>query len=183
MFNIPEFGKKIRAERELRGLTLDQLQEKLNISRQTLSKWEKGQGAGPTVFDLLNMCDLFACDMGYLVGEYTERHRQTTDIVQATGLTAKAVETLRHLTQNEKDFLNVFLSARSELYFIASGFHEYLKKAKENWAIERGWISDEFDVTIQNDLDYAEFTLSNRFMKFCINQFNYWKTARDKEIK
>ena len=37
-----EVGKKIYQLRKLSGMTQEQLAEKLNISRQTLSKWENG---------------------------------------------------------------------------------------------------------------------------------------------
>ena len=39
-----ELGKKIYQLRKLSGMTQEQLAEKLNISRQTLSKWENGTG-------------------------------------------------------------------------------------------------------------------------------------------
>lgn len=37
-----ELSKKIYQLRKLAGMTQEQLAEKLNISRQTLSKWENG---------------------------------------------------------------------------------------------------------------------------------------------
>lgn len=92
--NISELGQKIKAERSSMKLSLDDFSQKVNVSRQTLARWEKGEGAGPTVFDLLEMCKVFGCDMGYLVGEYDCKTRPATDICQATGLTEKAVNEL-----------------------------------------------------------------------------------------
>lgn len=37
-----EIGKKINQLRKLSGMTQEQLAEKLNVSRQTISKWESG---------------------------------------------------------------------------------------------------------------------------------------------
>ena len=37
-----EIGNKINQLRKLSGMTQEQLAEKLNVSRQTISKWEKG---------------------------------------------------------------------------------------------------------------------------------------------
>lgn len=46
-----EIGKKLNQLRKLSGMTQEQLAEKLNVSRQTVSKWE----AGSTLPDLENM--------------------------------------------------------------------------------------------------------------------------------
>ncbi len=37
-----EIGKKIHQFRKLSGISQEQLAEKLNVSRQTISKWETG---------------------------------------------------------------------------------------------------------------------------------------------
>lgn len=37
-----DLGRKIYQLRKLSGMTQEQLAEKLNITRQTLSKWENG---------------------------------------------------------------------------------------------------------------------------------------------
>ena len=44
-----EIGKKLHQLRKLAGMTQEQLAEKLNVSRQTISKWE----AGTTMPDLV----------------------------------------------------------------------------------------------------------------------------------
>ncbi|ALS25852.1 Xre family transcriptional regulator [Paenibacillus sp. 32O-W] len=36
------FGEKLKAERTKKGWTQDELAEKLFVSRQSVSKWEKG---------------------------------------------------------------------------------------------------------------------------------------------
>ena len=43
-----ELSKKIYQLRKLAGMTQEQLAEKLNISRQTLSKWENGTSVPET---------------------------------------------------------------------------------------------------------------------------------------
>ena len=36
-------GEKIRKIRKMSGMTQEELAEKMNVSRQTISKWEKGR--------------------------------------------------------------------------------------------------------------------------------------------
>ena len=112
MLNIEEFGNRIKIERKRHKLTLEKEEAILNISRQPLANGEKGKGNGPQTFDLLRMCELFGCDFGYLVGEYSERTRQATDIVAATGLDSKAVE---QLCSAQKDRYWFVIQALNEL--------------------------------------------------------------------
>lgn len=92
MYNKKEMGEIIKAERKrlLDPLkTLEGLAPAIHVSRQTLSRWESGEG-NITVNDLLNMCEVFGCDFGYLIGEYECRTRQQTDICAETCLSPKA---------------------------------------------------------------------------------------------
>lgn len=96
MDNIKIIGERIKNERnrENHKLTLDELAAKINVTRQTISKWEQGKGGGPTVWDLQRMCDIFDCDYGYLIGDYECRTRIATDISDETGLSDQAVTNL-----------------------------------------------------------------------------------------
>ena len=40
-----QIGNKINQLRKLSGMTQEQLAEKLNVSRQTISKWESGSSS------------------------------------------------------------------------------------------------------------------------------------------
>ena len=56
---------KIRKEK---GYTQEKLAESLNISRDKLSRWENGSRT-PDLNELLKICDIFECDLDYLVGK------------------------------------------------------------------------------------------------------------------
>lgn len=103
IYNQSDLGKKINDERENLGDSLATFAQKINISRQTLARWEKGEGVGPSVTDLLRMCEVFHCDFGYLVGEYACRTREATDIQEATGLSEKAINRLELLRLLDDD--------------------------------------------------------------------------------
>lgn len=93
---VKTIGERIKAERTREGcsITLDTLADKIGVTRQTISKWEKGEGTGPTVWDLVRLCEFFGCDYGYLIGDYACRTRIATDIREETGLSELAVTNL-----------------------------------------------------------------------------------------
>lgn len=97
IYNFIEIGKRIKTERIRLGLNQQELADSLNLAaRQTIAKWEKGT-IMPQLQDMLNMCNLFRCELGYLLGEYTCRNRINTDISNETGLTEKSIQTLHDL--------------------------------------------------------------------------------------
>lgn len=60
------FSDNLQFLRKNRGITQEQLAEKLEVSRQSVSKWESG-AAYPETEKLLTMCDMFGCDMDTLM--------------------------------------------------------------------------------------------------------------------
>lgn len=53
-----QIGRRIQELRKLTGMTQEQLAEKINISRQTLSKWETG-ATMPDVESIVRLCEIF----------------------------------------------------------------------------------------------------------------------------
>ena len=84
-------GDRIRKERKALNLTQDEFKERIHISaRQTIARWENGK-ALPTLEDFIIMCELFRCDIGYLLCEHDEKTRTATDIRKETGLSETAI--------------------------------------------------------------------------------------------
>lgn len=67
-----ELSKKIYQLRKLAGMTQEQLAEKLNISRQTLSKWENGTSV-PDVEAVVRLSALFNTSLEELLLEEENR--------------------------------------------------------------------------------------------------------------
>lgn len=63
-----ELGEKICRLRKLSGMTQEQLAEKLNIARQTLSKWENGTSV-PDVESVVRLSSLFHTSLDELLLE------------------------------------------------------------------------------------------------------------------
>lgn len=61
-----DFGENLQYYRKQRELTQEQLAEKLDVSRQTVSKWESGTSY-PEMEKILQLCDLFSCNMDTLM--------------------------------------------------------------------------------------------------------------------
>lgn len=61
-------SKNIQMLRRQRRVTQEQLAEQMNVSRQTISKWESGEMI-PELQKLIELCELFSCKLDELVRE------------------------------------------------------------------------------------------------------------------
>ena len=65
-------GERIAEERKKKGMTQEDMAEKLNLSRQAISKWESGSSF-PDTENLLKLSFLFSVSVDYLLkGEMVE---------------------------------------------------------------------------------------------------------------
>ena len=104
-YSAKTVGERIKQARKEAGLSQIKLiallrseQYNAGVSRTTLVAIESGE-VGKTLDNvslrtLCAMCDLFDCDMGYLLGEYEEKHRVAAEVCDATGLSETAVQRL-----------------------------------------------------------------------------------------
>lgn len=60
------FSEKLQLIRKNKGLTQEELAEKLSVSRQAVAKWESGQ-VYPEITNLIQISDLFNVTVDYLV--------------------------------------------------------------------------------------------------------------------
>ena len=61
-------GKNLQILRKITNMTQEELAEKLNISRQTISKWELGTIL-PEIEKLVELCEIFNCSVDQLLRE------------------------------------------------------------------------------------------------------------------
>ena len=57
--------QKISDLRKKNGWSQEELSEKMNVSRQSVSKWESGQ-ATPDLDKILQLCDIYGVTTDYL---------------------------------------------------------------------------------------------------------------------
>ena len=69
-----DIGNKIKLLRQKIGATQEQLGEKIGVSAQSISKWEKGDSL-PDIEVLYNICNLYGVTLDYLTheGNYSEK--------------------------------------------------------------------------------------------------------------
>lgn len=63
-----DLGEKIRDQRKKAGLSQEQLAEKLNVSRQAITKWETNKGI-PDISNLIALSDEFGLSLDELIKE------------------------------------------------------------------------------------------------------------------
>ena len=63
-----KFGDNLKKIRIMKKLSQEDLAEKVNVSRQSVSKWETGD-AYPTMNNLLELCKIFHCKINDLVND------------------------------------------------------------------------------------------------------------------
>ncbi len=63
-----KFGDNLKNLRKSKKLSQEQLAEKVNVSRQSVSKWENGE-AYPEMNNILELCKIFKCHINDLVND------------------------------------------------------------------------------------------------------------------
>ena len=94
-----KIGKRIESERKNYHFSAQELSEKIGISRQTLRKWETGEGVEIPLGVLVSLCNIFDCEMGYLLCEdgYEMKTRTVTDIHAHTGLSRESIDKIQKI--------------------------------------------------------------------------------------
>lgn len=110
-------GSRIKEERQRMGLKPKEFLVEIYKSEQShkmLTEWETGKRM-PDLDSLARMAELFDCDIGYLLGDYDEHHRDTADIKKDTGLSEFAIERLKSMWSHiQRDHKNGWIGTPEE---------------------------------------------------------------------
>ena len=71
--NEQTMGQRIAARRKLLNLSQEALSEKLNVSRQAISKWE-ADATIPEIDKLIALSKLYGVSVGWLLGVETQEN-------------------------------------------------------------------------------------------------------------
>lgn len=86
------FGKNLQILRKMTGMTQEELAERINVSRQTISKWEL-EAILPEVEKLVLLCELFHCSIDQMLkGNMDYSNKAYSDIRMV------AVEPFRYIS-------------------------------------------------------------------------------------
>ena len=61
-------GENLQNLRKLKKMSQEKLAEKVDVSRQSISKWERGESY-PTMNNIITLCEIFHCNINELVQE------------------------------------------------------------------------------------------------------------------
>ena len=75
------FSENLKNFRKQRGLTQEELAERLHVVRQTISKWEKGLSVPDAAF-LIRTAEIFETTVGALLGEAVELTEEKNIVAQ-----------------------------------------------------------------------------------------------------
>lgn len=131
IFNPIEIGGRIRKLRKENGLNQAQFAEALGMSsesRQSVRLWENGERL-PPLDALVKMCDLFNCEAGYLLGEFSLPTKEKTDVQKATGLSQKAIEKILVMKMEHPNifpFLDQIIT-HEEFYYLVLGLSSSIR--------------------------------------------------------
>lgn len=111
-----KLGANITEMRNNLGITQDRLSDLLKVSRKTVSNWETGDKR-PSLDNLSALCDVFHCDIEYLLGKRDFPTKEIEVVCTYTGMSQKTIKKIHHAAlQDEKENyidtfkLNSFLS-------------------------------------------------------------------------
>lgn len=98
-----KFGENLKNLRKLKKLSQEDLAEKVNVSRQSISKWETGE-AYPEMNNLLMLCKIFHCKINDLVND------SIIDVDALDENVKKEVVTLKKEEQHKMKILSKFIA-------------------------------------------------------------------------
>ncbi len=75
------FNENLRELRKSKGFTQEELATKINVVRQTVSKWEKGLSV-PDADSLQKIADVLEVDVSQLLGAKIEKEEDNNEIAQ-----------------------------------------------------------------------------------------------------
>ncbi len=125
-----KFAEKLTALRKSKELTQEQLAEKLNVSRQSVSKWENGQVI-PEAEKLIELSRAFDVTLDYLL--------MPSEIDELSVKTDILEQQQRQLLEREQKrariFKKILYSAAVYLFFFAACFAEHYFYFSFGWEL------------------------------------------------
>ncbi|MCL2852815.1 MAG: hypothetical protein FWE20_07265 [Defluviitaleaceae bacterium] len=127
---------------------------------QTIKTWENDQnGRIPSLPKMLLLCEVFKCDLAYLLGEIDTKTRQETDILQTLGLTPKAQSNIKKAIYPDKVIGDEkFIDLEKALWAYVSFESTAKQMGKDGLKVWKKFIYDNsFDILAKSPYPSLEF--------------------------
>lgn len=151
------FPDKLRELRKEKRYTQEKLCELLEISRDTLSKWENGSRY-PDLKELCKICDIFECDIDYLVGKIEKRTHELQNVCDVTGLSIESVMLLKEWNTMRKE-------ASSRELFTGKYIRSYIDYLDNFLKYYPELLYDIDTALFSDDTAYSKYTYNPDLMK------------------
>lgn len=151
--NLPA---KLVSLRKQKGITRMELAEKLNVSRQAISRWEVG-AAVPTTDNLKVLSELYGVSVDYLLNDAAENASKQNE--------AKQDQSAASGTKEKKGFRNrrrLYIGAAIGLVLMAIIFMLAVTAiaTAKNSKGEQSQVMPITDLTVAEETDYTTYTFS-----------------------
>lgn len=182
-------GKRIETERKQKGITQEELAEKVGnitghnaLKRQTVAGWENGTPI-KKIEQLTALCEVFECDISYLLCEYDCKRVASVEISKITGLSEMAIDTLIWYQHNKEpknfsDIINALIMSPDllesifEHCYYCPGQKQYLHPEQSIAEMTSGDPCIIYTMS-KNDLEqfkvFRVYNAINKFMQKFIN--------------
>ena len=111
------FNEKLFSLRRKSGFSQEELAEKLNVSRQAVSRWEMGETM-PDAKNLLELSDIFGVSIDYLLRDEMETEKAKKEEKQASAQTVNNTSVTNNAPHNVGNMLAKIIWVSLHLFFI-----------------------------------------------------------------
>lgn len=176
-----KLGSNIQHLRRQRRMTQEQLAEAMEVSRQTVSRWEADE-AVPELTKLLALCELFSCKLDGLVREDLVAQADIYSQVTVRRVAAFTMARYVMITPNPEDDVKAYLDVWARRAGLPAGAKRigwdfpFVSSEQQNrfglrgyaaaWVLPEGFTTAEPGVEIarQETADYAVVTIREPFV-------------------
>ena len=121
-------AKRIRELRTDKGMTQEELAKRLYHRRDLILNWENPEKKPlPDLSDMLSLCNIFECDLSYLLCENDCKTKDLQGIQDYTGLSEPAITNLLSFQQSEMQTVSKVIASNHFVDLISAFFDFWFK--------------------------------------------------------
>ena len=178
--NPPTFGKILNIGRTDRGLSMDTLAEKVGVSRQTISNWERDK-ALPDMVRFKNLAKALDVSYEWLLGDHRLPDKDANAVYEDIGLSGKSIMALRRDYTDLSDTLSSMLES-NEFYIALAFLDKFNRRLKTSDPENFDFLED--SQQYENIEKEREAVL--RYFEDCVDSvsgYPKWKRVAERTIK
>lgn len=141
------FGENLRKLRKERGLSQEQLAEKINVSRQAVSKWEQG-GGYPETEKIILIAKNLNVSLDYLLvgieSEEKSEMQKEKNVVPTGKISIRTFDGKTVVTCHKVSVSNVLLAGKDEPKYVLNGVDKVSFWGENTTTL--GWYTNEEDI-------------------------------------